>query len=78
MVLQTKLWTFIEWSATLTLIAGVALTSYNIYPANVYISFVGNLLWLLMGWYWRKWSLIIIEAVILVIYTGGMIKYFLT
>lgn len=75
---QTKLWTFIEWGATLTLIAGVMLTSYNIYPENIYMSFIGNLLWLLMGWYWKKWSLIIIEAVILLIYIGGMVKYFLT
>lgn len=75
---QTKLWTFIEVLATGTLIIGVALTSWNIYPANIYMSVVGNFLWLLMGWYWKKWSLIIIEAFILVIYACGMIKYFLT
>jgi len=75
---QTKLWTFIEILATGTLIIGVALTSWNIYPANIYMSVVGNFLWLLMGWYWKKWSLIIIEAFILVIYACGMIKYFLT
>jgi hypothetical protein len=72
------LWTFIEILATGTLIIGVALTSWNIYPANIYMSVVGNFLWLLMGWYWKKWSLIIIEAFILVIYACGMIKYFLT
>ena len=75
---QTKLWTFIEVLATGTLIIGVALTSWNIYPANIYMSVVGNFLWLLMGWYWKKWSLIIIEAFILVIYACGMIKYYLT
>ena len=75
---QTKLWTFIEILATGTLIIGVALTSWNIYPANIYMSVVGNFLWLLMGWYWKKWSLIIIEAFILVIYACGIIKYFLT
>ena len=78
MVSQTRLWTFIEVLATGTLIIGVALTSWNIYPANIYMSVVGNFLWLLMGWYWKKWSLIIIEAFILVIYACGMIKYFLT
>ena len=72
---QTKLWIFIEVLATITLIIGVALTSFNIYPLNIYMSFLGNLLWLLLGWYWNKLSLIVIEAVILIIYLFGSLKY---
>jgi len=78
MVSQTKLWIFIEVLATITLILGVALTSFNIYPLNIYISFVGNFLWLLMGWYWKKVSLILIEAFLIIIYIIGIIKYFIT
>lgn len=71
---QTKWWTFIEWAATVTLILGVALTSWNIYPANIYMSTVGNFLWLLMALYWRKWSLITIQVFIILLYAGGIIK----
>ena len=74
---QTKLWTFIEWTATVTLMLGVALTSFNVYPANIYMSILGNFLWFLMALHWKKLSLTIIQLVVLVIYVGGIIKIFL-
>lgn len=77
MVSQTRLWTSIEWTATITLIIGVALTSWNIYPANIYMSAVGNLLWLFMALHWKKWSLITIQIFILLIYAAGVIKVFM-
>jgi hypothetical protein len=57
----------IEWLSTATLIAGVALTSFNIYPLNLWVSLVGN-----AGWMWRKWSLFTLEAVISAIYIVGI------
>jgi hypothetical protein len=77
MVSQTKLWISIEWAATITLIIAVALTSWNVYPANIYMSALGNFLWLLMALHWKKLSLITIQAFILLLYTGGMIKAFM-
>lgn len=74
MVSQTRLWTFIEWAATITLIIGVALTSWNVYPANIYMSALGNFLWLLMALHWKKWSLITIQVFIILIYAAGVIK----
>ena len=74
MVSQTRLWIFIEWAATITLIIGVALTSWNVYPANIYMSALGNFLWFLMALHWKKWSLITIQTFILILYTSGMIK----
>lgn len=74
MASQTRLWIFIEWLATITLIIAVALTSFNIYPENIYMSVVGNFLWLLMALHWKKWSLITIQIFILLIYAGGVIK----
>ena len=75
MVSQTRLWIFIEVAATITLMLGVALTSFNIYPANIYMSVIGNFLWFLMALHWQKLSLCIIQSIILLIYAGGMIKY---
>jgi hypothetical protein len=71
------LWIIIEWAATITLIVAVGLTSWNVYPANIYMSALGNFLWLLMALHWKKVSLIIIQAFILLIYAGGVIKVFM-
>ena len=67
----------IEWASTIILIAGVALTSFNIYPVNLWVSFVGNAGWLLLGWMWKKWSLFIVEAVITAIYIIGLYSLYL-
>lgn len=77
MASQTRLWIFIEWAATITLIIAVGLTSWNVYPANIYMSALGNFLWLLMALHWKKVSLITIQAFILLIYAGGVIKVFM-
>jgi hypothetical protein len=71
------LWIFIEWAATITLIVAVALTSWNVYPANIYMSAVGNFLWLLMALHWKKLSLIIIQAFILILYLAGVVNFFM-
>ena len=67
----------LEWTSTATLITGVALNSFNIYPLNIYVGFLGNLLWLITSLIWRKWSLVTVEAVICALYVIGMIKYWL-
>ena len=77
MASQTRLWIFIEWAATITLIVAVALTSWNVYPANIYMSAVGNFLWLLMALHWKKLSLIIIQAFILILYLAGVVNFFM-
>jgi hypothetical protein len=68
---------WLEWSSTVVLIAGVALTAYNIYPLNIWVSFVGNLMWLITAWVWNKWSLVVVEIVICCIYIAGIIKIFM-
>ena len=64
----------VEWSATAVLLMGVVLTSFNIYPLNVYVCLAANILWLWLGFIWRKWSLIIVEMVVVAIYLAGTIK----
>ncbi len=70
---KTNDW-WLEWTSTVVLIVGVALTAYNIYPANIWVSFIGNFLWLITAWVWRKWSLVVVEIIICAIYIGGIIK----
>lgn len=71
--LKKQTWEFwFEWICTVVLIVGVALTSFNIYPLNIWLSFLGNLGWMILGYMWRKWSLFIVEAIIVAIYIGGL------
>ena len=67
---------WIEWISTVVLIVGVALTAYNVYPLNVYVSFLGNFGWVIVGLLWKKWSLIIIQIIISIIYIGGLLQHY--
>ena len=64
----------IEWSATGIFLISVLLTSFNVYPLNIFVALVANILWLWLGFIWKKWSLIIVEAVVVAIYFAGAIK----
>lgn len=69
-------WWF-EWGITFLLIAGVVLTSFNIYPLNIYILLVSNLGWVIQAMLWRKASLFVVQLVITVIYIIGIINSWL-
>lgn len=77
---NTVMWNFakryefiLEWLATFLVILGSALTSLDIYPLNLAVATVGNLGWLVVGVLWRKWSLIIIQLTLSIIYIGGLV-----
>jgi hypothetical protein len=71
--MKSKIEFILEWSSTFILLCGAALTSLNIYPANVVLSLVGNLGWLVISLMWRRPSLIVIQLVISFIYVAGLI-----
>lgn len=62
-----------EWLATIVLVGAVALNSWNVYPLNLWIGLVGNALWLVLGFMWRKWSLCVVQAIISAIYVAGLL-----
>lgn len=64
----------IEWLSTTVLIIGVALTAWNVHPLNVYVSIIGNFGWLIVALMWRKWSIITVQVVVVMIYLFGMIS----
>jgi len=73
--LRSLTWLFwFEWSCTIILLAGVILTSFNIYPTNIWFLLIGNLGWIALGYIWRKWSLIILQVIITLIYIAGLVK----
>ena len=67
---------WIEWVSTVVLIIGVALSAYNIYPLNIWLSFLGNIGWFIVGWIWKKYSLLTIQVVISIIYISGLMSHY--
>ena len=70
---QPWTWWF-EWGITAVLIVGVVLTSFNIYPLNIYLLMIGNFGWVVQAILWRKASLFVVQMVITVIYLVGIIN----
>ena len=65
----------IKWLGTVLCLTGIALTSFNIYPANVFLSLVGSALWTLAGFLQRDPPLFLVEAVAVAIYIAGVISW---
>jgi hypothetical protein len=64
---------YLKWLATLVTIAGAICTSINMYPEGPALLNVGAFLWLIVSIMWREWSLIVINATLLLIYSVGLI-----
>jgi uncharacterized membrane protein len=64
---------YLEWLATVITIVGAIFTSLNYYPMGPILLNLGAGIWLIVSIMWRKWSLIIINATLLLIYTVGLL-----
>jgi hypothetical protein len=65
----------IKWLGTILCLFGIALTSFNIYPANILFGLVGSALWTLAGFMQRDIPLLLVEFVAVVLYFGGVVSY---
>jgi hypothetical protein len=64
---------YLKWIATAITIAGAVCTSVNMYPLGPALLNLGAFVWLIVSIMWREWSLIVINATLLLIYTVGLI-----
>jgi hypothetical protein len=64
---------YLKWLATFVTIVGAVCTSINLYPLGPALLNLGAALWLIVAIKWREWSLIVINATLLLIYTVGLI-----
>jgi hypothetical protein len=69
---------YLKWVATVITIAGAVATSINMYPLGPALLNLGAFVWLIVSIMWREWSLIVINATLLLIYTVGLVVKFLT
>jgi hypothetical protein len=65
----------LKWTATYLCLAGIALTSYNIYPANIFLSGLGSAMWACAGWKQQDTPLMVVEAVAVLFYLSGIITW---
>lgn len=67
---------YFEWTATAILIIGVAMAAFNLFPYYLFVQAIGNVMWFILGWYWRKWSLMTVQCIIVFLYVVGMVNYY--
>ena len=66
---------WIKWFSSVVLIMGAAATALDLYPFNMYFQFVGVTGWLIVGWIWKDWSLIVVNMIGSLILLAGIINY---
>jgi hypothetical protein len=66
---------FIKWAGTILCLVGIALTSFNIYPMNVFLSLIGSGLWAYAGYLQNDAPLFLVEIVAVALYIAGALSY---
>lgn len=65
----------IKWAGTILCLLGILFTSYDIYPINIFLGFVGSALWTYAGFLQKDKPLIIVEGVAVALYFSGMMHW---
>ena len=65
----------LKWLGTTMCLFGIALTSFNLYPANIIFSLIGSAFWTLAGILQHDAPLVLVEGVAVLLYFGGFITY---
>lgn len=67
---------FVKWIGTILCLIGIALTSANVYPSNLYFGLVGSAIWAGAGIYQGDIPLFLVEAVAVAFYIAGVVSLF--
>ena len=67
---------YIKWSASFIILIGMALTSINLTPFNLYFHFVGVSGWLIVGFMWHDRALMVVNSVAAMIFLMGILRYY--
>lgn len=62
-----------KWCGTILCLIGIALTSLNIFPLNLWFGLVGSALWTWSGLCQKDYALFTVEAVAVLMYLFGII-----
>ncbi len=67
---------YIKWVASFIILIGMALTSINLTPFNLYFHFVGVVGWLVVGVMWHDRALMVVNSVAAMIFLMGILNYY--
>jgi len=67
---------YLKWIASVLLVAGVILTSNNIYPLNLFFHAGGMFGWLIVSIIWNDRALLVVNAVSLALLINGLVSYY--
>ena len=63
-----------KWISTgIMLLAALAIVE-GLHPMSIYLLHLGSLAWLITSIMWREWSLIVVNASLLLVYVYGLTK----
>jgi hypothetical protein len=63
-----------KWISTgIMLLAALAIVE-GVHPMSIYLLNLGSLAWLITSVMWREWSLIVVNASLLLVYVYGLFK----
>ncbi len=65
----------LKWTGTLLCLLGILLTALNIYPANIFIGFIGSGLWAAAGYAQDDMALFTVEIVAVAFYFAGIVLF---
>lgn len=66
---------YLKWSGTILCLIGIGLTSFNIYPLNIFFSLVGSALWTYAGFLQKDTPLFLVELVAVLFYIAGVFSW---
>lgn len=66
---------YLKWAGTILCLTGIGLTSFNIYPLNIFFSLVGSALWTYAGLLQRDTPLFLVELVAVLFYIAGVVAW---
>jgi|TARA_B100001057_G_scaffold146218_1_gene146200 hypothetical protein len=66
---------YIKWNASFVILIGMALTSAELTPYNLYFHLVGVIGWGAVGYLWHDRALIFINAIATFIFLTGILNY---
>lgn len=64
-----------KWAGTALCLIGIALTAFNVYPANLFFGLAGSYLWMRAGYVADDPPLVLVEFAAVVMYFAGVINW---
>lgn len=65
---------YMKWFSTVIMLLAAGAIVEGLHPTSIYLLNLGSLCWLITSIMWREWSLIVVNASLLMVYVYGLFK----